>query len=83
MYLHTLGSHQSSLTTSADSETDWHGKAMIRLGFDKNNFQGSLIEARLVLLNTIVNTSSARDLYTQAQKQFQHVERNTFRKKHF
>ena len=45
------------------------------------HFQGSLIEARLVLLNTIVNTSSARDLYTQAQKQFQHVERNTFRKK--
>ena len=48
---------------------------MIRLGFNKNNFQGSLIEARLVLLNTIVNTSSARDLYTQAQKQFQHVEK--------
>ena len=39
------------------------------------HFQGSLIEARLVLLNTIVNTSSARDLYTQAQKQFQHVEK--------
>ena len=55
---------------------------MIRLGFDENNFQGSLIEARLVLLNTIVNTSSARDLYTQAQKQFQHVEKkkNTFSK---
>ena len=39
------------------------------------HFQGSLIEARLVLLNTIVNTSSARDLYTQAQKQFQHVKK--------